>query len=185
VAYVALGSNLGSHAGDAAATVLAGIGALGSLAVAEEDGEAAVVASSLYATAPVGFHDQPLFVNAVVRLRTLLGPEALLEALLAIERSFGRVREVLNGPRTLDLDLLMEDDLVMATAALTLPHPRIGERRFVLAPLVEIAPGLRHPVLGRTMAELLAALPDAGEQAVDGVQRIGAAASQMGMEPSR
>jgi 2-amino-4-hydroxy-6-hydroxymethyldihydropteridine diphosphokinase len=131
--------------------------------------------SSLYETTPVGFHQQPGFVNAVATLDTSLSPEELLRAMLRVELAFGRKRAVSNGPRTLDLDLLMVDDLVLSTATLVLPHPRMAERRFVLEPLAEIAACLVHPVLRRTITELLAALPDEGEQAISGVKRLGQA----------
>ena len=116
-------------------------------------------------------------MNAAARVRTRLAPTALLTALLALEQQYGRVRAQVNGPRTLDLDLLMVDDLVLSSTMLVLPHPRLAERRFVLQPLAEIAPTLLHPVLRRTIADLLAALPDAGEQAASGVHRLAVPAS--------
>ncbi len=165
--YIAFGSNLGSAAGDSTATIRAGLQAL-ALALGLSAGE--LRTSSLYRTAPVGYLEQPPFLNGVVCLRTSLSPEELLQVMLAVEARFGRERLVPNGPRTLDLDLLMVDDLVLATASLVLPHAHLAERRFVLTPLVELAAGLIHPVLGRTMADLLANLPDAGEQAIAGVE---------------
>ena len=159
VAYVGMGSNLASVAGSPAQTLLAATDALVSL------GEL-TARSSLYETAPVGYLDQPSFVNAVAAIRTAFEPEALLDALLAIERQYGRDRasDIPKGPRTLDLDLLLVeppggDGLIYESPTLTLPHPAIADRRFVLAPLAEIAPGLRHPILKKTILELLAGLP--------------------------
>ena len=115
--------------------------------------------SPIYETEPVGYADQPWFLNAAARLVTLLFPEELLHELQAIEASLGKATPFANGPRTLDLDLLLYDDLVQSTADLDLPHPRMHQRRFVLTPLADIAPNVRHPTQDKTIGELLAALP--------------------------
>lgn len=150
VAYVALGANLGP----AADTVRAAIDALARLPHSRLIG-----ASSLYRTAPVGLLDQPDFINAVVALDTALSAEALLDALLAIEADFGRRRSLPNAPRTLDLDLLLHGTQRCHDARLILPHPRMHERAFVLAPLDEITPQLTLPGHG-SVRELLAACRD-------------------------
>ena len=167
VAYIGLGSNLGAvgrSPGEMVREAIASLAALGSV----------VAQSSLYRTEPVGFAAQPSFINAAAALDTGLEPEALLDELLALERRSGRDRSRAekNGPRELDLDLLMVGGRRHTSERLTLPHPRLAERRFVLAPLAEIAPGLAHPLLGRTMQELLQALSDEGENGVAAVQRI-------------
>ena len=115
--------------------------------------------SSWYESAPVPASDQPWFINAVGLVATELEPAALLERLLAVESQFARIRSIANAARSLDLDLLDYDGLIVETPRLTLPHPRLHQRRFVLEPLHEIAPGWRHPVSGLTAAELLAHLP--------------------------
>ncbi|HXE38459.1 MAG TPA: 2-amino-4-hydroxy-6-hydroxymethyldihydropteridine diphosphokinase [Azonexus sp.] len=145
IAYVALGANLG----DPASTIRAAFGALANLP------ESRVVhCSSLYRTAPVGILDQPEFVNAVAMLETTLAPEALLDALLEVEQRFGRIRAEKNGPRTLDLDLLLYDDQFVELPRLTLPHPRLHLRAFVLQPLAELAPDLIIPGRGSIAAWL-------------------------------
>ncbi len=164
-AYIGLGSNLSSPAGTPAETIDAALHAL------RQIGEV-TAQSSFYETAPVGFTEQPSFVNAVAALRTAYSPEALLEKLLTIERTFGRERRgsTPKGPRTLDLDLLLVDRLIVNTATLSLPHPALAERRFVLVPLVEIAPDLQHPILRTALRDLLARLPSAGANSADEVR---------------
>jgi 2-amino-4-hydroxy-6-hydroxymethyldihydropteridine diphosphokinase len=139
-AFIALGSNLN----DPAAQVRAGARHLGRLPVTQ-----LVCCSSLYRTAPVGHTGQPDFINAVCEVDTRLPAHELLQALLDIEREHGRVREISGGPRTLDLDLLLYGELTCREPGLTLPHPRLHERAFVLYPLHEIAPGLVIPGRGR------------------------------------
>jgi len=149
-AYIGLGANLPGPAGAPEATLAAAAARLEAL------GRVAA-RSSLYSTAPVGFADQPRFLNAVVALETELRPRALLEALVEIEREFGRDRSagIANGPRTLDLDILLFDDFVVGEADLAIPHPRMEERAFVLVPLTEIAPHAVDPRSGRTVTQLL------------------------------
>ncbi|MBN1476157.1 2-amino-4-hydroxy-6-hydroxymethyldihydropteridine diphosphokinase [Candidatus Sumerlaeota bacterium] len=115
--------------------------------------------SSLYETRPVGKVDQPLFLNAVAEAWTDLSPERLLGELLAIETVMGRARTEPNGPRLIDLDLLLVGDQTCQTEALILPHPRMAERHFVLVPLTEISPDLQHPQTGQPWTEILEALP--------------------------
>ena len=144
-AFIALGANLG----DPAATVKAAFAALANLPDSR-----IVHCSSLYRTAPVGITAQPEFVNAVAQLETDLAPEALLDALLDIEQRFGRIRAERNGPRTLDLDLLLYGDQFVSLPRLTLPHPRLHLRAFVLLPLAEVAPDLAIPQRGSVAAWL-------------------------------
>jgi 2-amino-4-hydroxy-6-hydroxymethyldihydropteridine diphosphokinase len=159
-ATIALGANLPSLAGEPAATLAAAATRIASLG-------RILARSTLYSTAPVGLVDQPRFVNAVVTLETNLNPQDLLRALLAIEQEFGRDRSagIANGPRTLDLDILLYDDLTIEAPELQIPHPRLPERAFVLVPLAEMAPAALDPRSGKTAAELLEALrADAPEE---------------------
>lgn len=115
--------------------------------------------SSVYETAPLYITNQPEFLNVVAEARTRLRPVRLLLRTAEIERTLGRRRTVRNGPRTIDIDILFFGDLIMETPQLVIPHPRLVERRFVLEPLAELAPDLRHPVLRKSVRELLAAAP--------------------------
>ncbi|MDB5083470.1 MAG: 2-amino-4-hydroxy-6-hydroxymethyldihydropteridine pyrophosphokinae, partial [Bacilli bacterium] len=116
--------------------------------------------SSVWETEPVGYLNQPKFLNAVILVTTTLRPAELLELLLKIESNYFRVRTIKEGPRTLDLDLLYMDNAVICEEWLTLPHPRLHERAFVLAPLQEVAPEWHHPVLGLTVKEMWEQLSD-------------------------
>jgi 2-amino-4-hydroxy-6-hydroxymethyldihydropteridine diphosphokinase len=127
-----------------------------------------VQCSSLYRTAPVGYLDQPDFINAVACIETALDPHRLLAALLRIEAAYGRVRSVRNAPRTLDLDVLLYGDRSISERGLSVPHPRMHERAFVLVPLAEIAPEILIPGRGRA-ADLLAGI------AANGVKLVGPA----------
>jgi 2-amino-4-hydroxy-6-hydroxymethyldihydropteridine diphosphokinase len=160
IAAIALGSNLASQWGDREANLREAIARVAKL------GEVRAV-SSFHDTAPVGFIEQPNFLNGTMLLATELEPVELMRALLAIERAMGRDRAAVStdaaqsgaapikGPRIIDLDLLLMDDLVLATPDLTLPHPALAERRFVLEPLGEIAPTMVDPASGKTVKEML------------------------------
>jgi len=161
LAYVALGANLGNPL----LTIRAAITALDAIPASTR-----LAVSSLYRTAPVGLKHQPDFINAVAALETQLAPQELLDALFAIEAGFGRRRSIRNAPRTLDLDLLLHGDATLQTPTLTLPHPRMHERAFVLAPLAEIAPQAVIPGHG-TVAQLCAACAD---QRIERIELIAA-----------
>lgn len=148
--YIGLGSNLG----DRRAQVEQGLDAL------DRSGFAVARRSGLYLTEPVDAPPQEWFVNAVAEGRTALSPEDLLGTCLEVERSLGRERRVHHGPRTLDLDILIYGEELRDGPALVLPHPHLHQRRFVLVPLNELAPDLRHPRLGLSVRDLLARCPD-------------------------
>jgi 2-amino-4-hydroxy-6-hydroxymethyldihydropteridine diphosphokinase len=145
--YISLGSNIGDREANLAEAVRR-LAALGTV----------TCVSSLYETEPVEFLNQPWFLNCVVELETEKMPRSLLSSMLEIERAMGRRRTVAKGPRTIDLDLLLFGSSVVETPNLTVPHLAMHERRFVLEPLAEIAPEVRHPALRRSAREMLNAL---------------------------
>ncbi len=157
IVYVGLGANLG----DREATLRHAAERLGALGMVKE-------VSPVYETAPVGFADQPTYLNAVTCLRTRLEPDDLMCELLRIEHDLGRVRTFPNAPRTIDLDLLFYDNAVIAKPRLMVPHPRLHKRAFVLMPLADIAPNLVHPQLGVSISGLLQRLgPISGMRRTD------------------
>jgi len=153
-AAIALGSNLPSPFGSSADNLREALRRMESL------GRVKAV-SSFHTTAPVGYLDQPEFVNAAALLETTLSPLDLLHGLLAIEQAMGRDRSSAppKGPRIVDLDLLLYGNAILAEPELTLPHPAMHERRFVLAPLAEIAPEMQHPTLHNTVTDLWKKIP--------------------------
>lgn len=152
IAFLGLGSNLG----DRAVTLSAALGLLagGDLRITRE--------SRVYESPPWGKTDQPAFLNQVVEVDTTLAPEALLARCQKIEDALGRVRRERWGPRTIDIDILLYDDLMIQTPDLVVPHPDLRRRAFVLVPLAEVAPDLRLPT-GETVGDVLMAIPDRAE----------------------
>jgi 2-amino-4-hydroxy-6-hydroxymethyldihydropteridine diphosphokinase len=148
--YLSLGSNLG----DRAANIERALTRLG------EEGVRIVRRSSFYQTEPVELRQQGWFLNITAEAETELMPRQLLRVIRNIERELGRKRIVKSGPRTIDIDILLFGENRVNAAELEIPHPRMTQRRFVLVPMVEIAPAVRHPVLRSTMTELLAATDD-------------------------
>jgi len=148
IVYLSLGSNLGDRAGNLRSAIER-LGSLGKV----------VGLSSFYETEPVEVSEQPWFLNCAVKLDTEKMPRQLLAGVLALEREMGRHRTRYKGPRTIDIDIVLFGNSVVATADLIIPHPAMQERRFVLEPLNEIAPDVRHPKLQRTIRELRDELP--------------------------
>lgn len=149
--YIALGTNIG----DRAENMQQALKELESIMQVEER-------SPIYETPPWGLVDQPDFLNQVVRGETELSPVELIKALKEIEAEMGRVPTIRYGPRLIDLDLLLYDDLVFETEKLSIPHPRMRGRAFVLVPLADLAPEIIHPVYGETVIEMLAEVDPAG-----------------------
>lgn len=147
-AYLSLGSNLGDRRGNLE-SALHRLPALGTVSAV----------SSIYETAPVEYVEQPWFLNCAVQLETELSPVALLHGILQIEQDMGRKRAQPKGPRQIDIDILLFDAERVSSPELTIPHPALPDRRFVLEPLVEIAPRMRHPQSGKTVLELRDQLP--------------------------
>jgi 2-amino-4-hydroxy-6-hydroxymethyldihydropteridine diphosphokinase len=145
LAYLSLGSNVG----DREANLRSALERLKPVRV-----------SPVYETEPVDYTDQPWFLNLVAEVETDCFPRQFLAQTQRIEREMGRVRSLPKGPRTLDIDILLFGSTVMRTTELEIPHPRLAERRFVLQPLADLAPDLRHPLTHRTVREMLAALTD-------------------------
>jgi 2-amino-4-hydroxy-6-hydroxymethyldihydropteridine diphosphokinase len=148
LAYLSLGSNLGDRAGNLEEAIRR-LGTLGQV----------VARSSFYETEPVVVTAQPWFLNCAVKLATEKTPRQLLAGILTLEGQMGRRRNQAKGPRTIDIDIVLFGNAIVATADLIIPHPAMQERRFVLEPLAEIAPDLRHPALHQTIRELRDALP--------------------------
>lgn len=157
IAYIGLGSNVGDRIGyvQQAHKLLD-----------DTEGVKVLNTSSLYETEPVGFEDQEWFINACVKIETILSPEELLSQCQRIESQLGRVRYPKCpewGPRAIDLDILIYDDKIVATSALQIPHPRLDQRAFALVPLLELAPDLIHPIFGKTILEIHNELPNPEE----------------------
>ena len=149
VAYLGFGSNVGDRAANLSRA----------LALLPGHGVRVLEVSPVYETDPVGYTDQPLFLNAACRVETALSPRELLAAIKAVEAEVGRTPTFPNGPREIDVDIILYGDAVVDEKDLTIPHPRMAERAFVLVPLADVNADTTHPVLGETVASLLARVP--------------------------
>ena len=155
IAYISVGSNLGQKLDNCRK---------GIAALTRSTDIRLIDQSSIYRTEPVDYQDQDWFVNYVVKIETKLDPLSLLEFIKSIEYAAGRVRDTIRfGPRVLDLDIILFDDLVVDDSKLTIPHPRMHKRRFVLKPICDIDPDITHPVLQQTMISLLENLDEKGQ----------------------
>jgi len=159
IAYISVGSNRGDKLENCR----------GGIATLIRSGNTRLVDQSLiYRTEPVDYLDQDWFVNCVIKIETDLAPLGLLDILKSIERAAGRIRDAVRfGPRILDLDILLFDDLVLNLSTLTVPHPRMHKRRFVLKPICDIDPDINHPVLQRSMGSLLEDLEEEGQRIIE------------------
>ncbi len=157
IVYLALGTNLGERLDNLHAALNA---FAPQIRVTEQ--------SRVYETEPWGYADQPAFLNLVIRAETLLSPQALLGVLKELEATLGRTPSFRNGPRLIDLDILFYDDIILDTPGLVIPHPRLHERTFVLVPLLDVAPDLMHPILRRTMSQIMQELNGSGVNLFNG-----------------
>jgi len=148
--FLSLGSNLGNRSANLARA----------RKMLREKGVDVLEASSVYETEPVDHLDQPWFMNQALQVRSSLDPQALLRLAQSVESAMKRVPTVAKGPRTIDIDILLAGDTVLNDPDLVIPHPRMAQRNFVLVPLCEIAPEIRHPVLGKTIREMAPASAD-------------------------
>lgn len=160
--YLALGGNMGDREGNLQEAIERLHG---------KDLEVTRI-SPVYETEPVGLRAQPWFLNLVLEAKTSLFPRQLLNRVQHVEREMGRVRRVKNGPRTIDIDILLYERFVIGTPELVVPHPRLHERRFVLQPLADLAPELRHPVTKRSVREMLGALSGQSVKQVEFQARV-------------
>ena len=150
IAYLLIGGNLGNRSANLQKAIQ----------LIEQNCGQVVQSSAIYETAAWGLTEQPAFYNQALKIETTVLPEALMQELLHIEQMMGRIRTVKLGPRTIDLDMLFYDQLILNSTLLVLPHPALTERRFVLLPLAEIAANLMHPILHKTIQVLLNECPD-------------------------